>query len=279
MVNCPTSVIVSSYNQPNTLRLVLAGLAAQDDLDFELIIADDGSDADTVELVRAFSKTAPFKVEFVTQEHKGFRKAQILNAAIRRASGAQWIFLDGDCIPFRNFVRLHKECLKPNSFCAAGYARIRLADARLQTPEGVAAGEHERFMTWQRRMMFRWIDLCSAIHQFFGRKDRPKVKGGNFSVDRASALAVDGFDEAYDNLGQSDSDMRNRLRNNGCRGVSVWRKIFVSHLDHGLDPRRCEKAALRKKVDPELYAAGKRRVKAVRGLSSGAKEPGTTEKH
>ncbi len=268
MLGCRTSVIVSSFNQPNTLRLVLAGLAAQDDLDFELIIADDGSDLDTLELVRAFSKTAPFKVEFVTQEHKGFRKAQILNAAIRKSAGDQLIFIDGDCIPFLNFVRLHKRALRPGSFVAAGYARIRLEDARLQTPEGVAARAHERFMTRSRRMMFRWVDLCSAFYLLLNRKDRPKVKGGNFSVDRASLLAVDGFDEAYENLGQSDSDLRNRLRNYGCRGISVWGKIFVSHLDHQLDPRRCEKSVLRKKVDPELYRASKKRVKALKGLST-----------
>ena len=269
MLGCRTSVIVSSFNQPNTLRLALAGLAAQDDLDFELIIADDGSDEDTLELARSFSTGAPFKVEFVTQEHKGFRKPHILNAAIRKSSGDQLIFLDGDCIPFRNFVRLHKRRLRPNSFCAAGYARIRLDDARLQTPEGVAAGAHERFMTWPRRMMFRWIDLCSVFYRLFDRKDRPKAKGGNFSVDRASLLAVDGFDEAYENLGQSDSDLRNRLRNYGCRGISAWGRIFVSHVDHQLDPRRCEKSVLRKKVDPELYRAGKKRVRALKGLSAG----------
>lgn len=272
MENRPTSVIVASYNQPNTLRLVLAGLAAQDNLDFELIIADDGSDADTAELVRDFAAKAPFKVEFVTHEHDGFRKPHILNAAIRKSRGDQLIFLDGDCIPFRNFVRLHKKYLRPGSFCAAGYARIRLDDARRQTPAGVAAGEHERFMTWSRRMMFRLTDICSAVYQIFGRKDRPKVKGGNFSVDRASALAVDGFDEAYHNLGQSDSDMRNRLRNYGCCGISVWGKIFVSHLDHQLDPRRCEKSVLRRKGDPELYTASKKRTRALKGLS-GAQPP------
>ena len=40
------SVILSSYNQSNALRPALAGLRAQDDLDFELLIADDGSQAD-----------------------------------------------------------------------------------------------------------------------------------------------------------------------------------------------------------------------------------------
>ena len=35
------SVVLASYNQPNALRLSLAGFAAQDDLDFEMIVADE----------------------------------------------------------------------------------------------------------------------------------------------------------------------------------------------------------------------------------------------
>ena len=96
------SLIVSSYNQPNTLRPVLAGFAVQDDLDFEMIIADDGSDADTRGVAEEFASTAPFPVKFITQEHRAFGKARILNKAAAVSQGDQLIFCDGDCVPFHN---------------------------------------------------------------------------------------------------------------------------------------------------------------------------------
>ena len=45
------SVVVTTYNRPDALAAVLAGLAAQRDRDFEVIVADDGSRPDTAELV------------------------------------------------------------------------------------------------------------------------------------------------------------------------------------------------------------------------------------
>ena len=39
----PISVVVTTYNRSEALIAVLVGLAAQDDKDFELVIADDGS--------------------------------------------------------------------------------------------------------------------------------------------------------------------------------------------------------------------------------------------
>ena len=45
------SVIVSTYNRPEYLERVLRGYAAQTDSSFEIVIADDGSDSPTLELI------------------------------------------------------------------------------------------------------------------------------------------------------------------------------------------------------------------------------------
>ena len=42
-----TSIIISTYNKPEWLRKTLLGYAYQDDKDFELVIADDGSNEST----------------------------------------------------------------------------------------------------------------------------------------------------------------------------------------------------------------------------------------
>jgi len=41
------SVVLSMYDRPRDLALVLAGYALQDDPDFEIVVADDGSGLET----------------------------------------------------------------------------------------------------------------------------------------------------------------------------------------------------------------------------------------
>ena len=45
------SVIMSTYNSPVSLRKSMLGYVAQEDRDFELLIADDGSDGCTAEIL------------------------------------------------------------------------------------------------------------------------------------------------------------------------------------------------------------------------------------
>ena len=53
------SVIVATYNWPQALRLSLESLKTQTDRDFEVIIADDGSRADTRELITKIQADFP----------------------------------------------------------------------------------------------------------------------------------------------------------------------------------------------------------------------------
>src|SRR5262245_58396247 len=83
------SVIVTTYNSPEALRSVLYGLSNQTDGNFEVIVADDGSDERTAEVI----KTSRIRPVHVWHEHRGFRAAAIRNQAIRAAKGEYCIFL------------------------------------------------------------------------------------------------------------------------------------------------------------------------------------------
>ena len=123
------SVIVSSYDHPTALGLVLEGLRRQDLAGFELLIADDGSDHDTFELIDRF-RAAGLAIQVETQPDEGFRKAMAVNRAIRKASGEQLIFLDGDCVPFKDFIRRHADAYEPDGYAVGGYIWTDLATAR-----------------------------------------------------------------------------------------------------------------------------------------------------
>ena len=75
------SVIVTTYNRPDALRAVLAGLAAQLDRGFEVLVADDGSRDDTRQLVERTATGFPVRLAHVWQQDDGFRAGAARNRA------------------------------------------------------------------------------------------------------------------------------------------------------------------------------------------------------
>ena len=82
------SVILSTYNRPESLDLVLAGFYRQSVSDFEILVADDGSDDSTGAVVREYRQRGTLSIRHLWQEDRGFRKTRILNQAVREARSA-----------------------------------------------------------------------------------------------------------------------------------------------------------------------------------------------
>ena len=121
---CDASVIFSTYRQPEWLRKVLCGFAAQTRKDFEILVADDGSGAETAEVIRSTRASTRLTIDHVRQRDAGFRKCRILNKAIARARGAYLVFTDGDCIPHPEFVARHLALAEPGRFLSGGLLRL-----------------------------------------------------------------------------------------------------------------------------------------------------------
>mgnify|MGYP001601452736 CR=1 FL=1 len=67
MAKPAVSVLLSIYDQPNAFTFALLGYQRQTSGDFELVICDDGSDAETKAIVERFRKESPFPVKHVWQ--------------------------------------------------------------------------------------------------------------------------------------------------------------------------------------------------------------------
>jgi GT2 family glycosyltransferase len=257
-----TTVIVATYNQQRWLELVLAGLAAQTDPDFDVIVADDGSKPPASEVVDRLSSELPFPARVLWQEDEGFRKARLQNTAVGRTDSELLIFLDGDCIPFRNLVEIYRRYARSNEFMVGGVSYLSREITERITPEGVRAGEHERSVSGRETLRIWSVHLKNLWH--LGRKQtRPRLKGGNFAVGVELFRRVDGFDEVYLGYGKEDSDLRNRMRNAGARGQSLWPRARACHL---FWPRPF--GAGRVGPGPELYEEGRHLVRARIGLST-----------
>lgn len=240
------SVVVTTYNRPDALRAVLAGLAAQHDRDFEVVVADDGSRDDTRALVEAIARTAPVAVRHVWQEDDGFRAAAARNRATAQARGDYIVFLDGDCVPRPSFIARHRS-LAERRWMVAGN-RVLLTDDFTRSVLQQQAPIH----TWtdaqwrdarQRGDINRTLPLAhlplGPLRKLAARRWQ-RVRTCNLGVWRNDLVAVNGFDESFQGWGYEDSDLAVRLINAGVGRKEGAYATGVLHLWHRENDRRAE---------------------------------------
>jgi glycosyltransferase involved in cell wall biosynthesis len=238
------TVVVSTYNRPRSLALVLAGFARQTHGDFEIIIADDGSGEETAHVIREFKTRAPMPVRHLWQEDRGFRKTMILNRAVLESDSDYLIFCDGDCLPHRNFVAGHLETREEGRFLFGHAVFLGPDSTEALQLEDVDSGKFEiwRWNTIRRglrgddRRSYNGIFLGTgwfsrAVGLWFDRNGR-RARGRNISMSRADLLAVNGWNQDYERPGREDDDLVLRLHRLGRRGKSVRFRAVLYHLYH-----------------------------------------------
>ena len=231
-VKIRASVILATYDQPKLLDLALAGYSNQSTRDFELVIADDGSGPETRAVIQSHVRRLPVEVRHVWQPHRGFWKAAAVNRGVLESRGEQLVFSDGDCVPSRTFVAEHLEAARERSFIVGGHVRLSEAESRRVTRDRIASGELESKVSFADRARLWWTHVKSLGYIAARRPHKPRLLGLNFSVDRESFFAVNGFDLTYRNSAKDDSDLRNRLLLAGVRPISLWHRARVVHLWH-----------------------------------------------
>lgn len=235
------AVVVTTYNRPDALAAVLEGYLAQSDPDFELVIADDGSDERTAAVVQRYSARRPLK--HVWQEDRGFRAAAARNRAVAATSADYVVFTDGDCVPAPGFVAAHKRLAERGWFLAGN--RILLSE-RL-TKRALAEGLPLHSWDWKRWLaerssgdVNRLLPLLRLPDGAFRRAQPRRWEGAktcNLSVWRESLVRVNGLDEAYEGWGLEDSDLVIRLLHAGERHKNARFATPLFHLWHAEQPR------------------------------------------
>jgi glycosyltransferase involved in cell wall biosynthesis len=233
------TIILTTYNWPEALRLSLLSLEAQTNKNFEVVIADDGSRYITRELIDEHRKILTFNIFHVWQEDKGFRKSKILNQAIQRACGDYLIFLDGDCIVQPDFVDQHIKLAEVGVLVTGG--RILLG-AKLTAQ--LCESKSWVFSNWVRksflyrltRQMNKLLPLFIKLPDFKARiyKDFKwsRIKGCNMAAWRQDIMKINGFDESLEGWGHEDADFVFRLHSNGVKRKSGSWATEVLHLWH-----------------------------------------------
>ncbi len=230
------SVIVTTYNNVRSLQLVLTALERQTFLNFELLVADDGSGPETAAFIASFAARAPFPVRHVWHPDQGFRKCTICNKAILEAGGDYLIFFDGDCIPGRNCVDIHLRTAQPGRYLTGGKIPIWAPLASRLTAEAIRDGIFDSIGFWWLGVGKRRRLLLSRLPVLRDMMDRrvprpPAWRGENSSVFAADLRRVGGFDERF-TYGYEDADFGHRLQAAGVQPRSLRYTVPVFHLEH-----------------------------------------------
>ena len=240
------AIIISFYNRIDYLKLVLAGFERQSCKDFEVIIADDGSNPSHLNELEKVLNISPLEITHLWQEDKGFRKNKMLNTALTSTAAEYIIFIDGDCVPHNNFVEEHLKNMERNVCLTGRRVNLSLKVTSLLTPDNIRRGYLEKYFVKllvdgifgksfdvEKGFYFKSISL----RKFFNKKKRGLL-GCNFSILKDDLLSINGFDERYEapSIGE-DSDVQFRLELNNVKIKSLNNIAVQYHLYHKIQPR------------------------------------------
>ena len=227
------SIVVPTFNRSNILDVTLACLVNQQtNYPFEVIVADDGSKENIVEVVRKYE--AKLDIKYVRQKDYGYQLCAVRNLGLRTAKYEFVSILDCDMAPNKKWVESYMRLLIENDDIALIGPRkyvdtsmhtgdTFLNDASLiETLPEVAtnnsvAGKTENTISVDWRLEhFAKTDnlrLCDTPFRFFS--------GGNVAFAKKWLEKAGWFDEEFTHWGGEDNEFGYRLYRAGCFFRSV----------------------------------------------------------
>ena len=245
------SLIITTYNQPARLALVLDSVRRLSLSPNEVLVADDGSTDETKELVNAFQTDFPCPLRHIWHEDKGFRLAQIRNKAIKSAQNEYIIIIDGDMILHKDFIKGHLNFAKKGVFLQGSrvilnqtysenllknYENSRKNGENLKTQRIKFFSLKALNIGFLARLIYKGSLLDSAV---FEKCELIRgVRGCNMSFFKDECEAVNGFNEAFEGWGREDSEFVARFLFKG----GMFRRLkfagIAYHIWHSENSRK-----------------------------------------
>ncbi|WP_416190524.1 glycosyltransferase family 2 protein [Neisseria sp. CCUG17229] len=231
--NLKVSLIITTYNRPDALEMVLYSAINQTKLPLEILVADDGSREETYDVIKHFSSISPVTVKHIWQQDDGFRLAQSRNRAIAASKGDYLIIVDGDMVLEKNFIFDHVQIARKNRFIQG--SRVLLTESYtkeiLQSPSMLPRLSCFHKAVVKRLSAVRFPLLSKIIGNQSSRKFKG-IKGCNMGFFREDALAVNGFNNQFVGWGREDSEFVARCYHNGMKRHNLKFAGIAYHLWH-----------------------------------------------
>lgn len=224
------SLLVSTYNWPRALELVLDSVRSQRVLPREVVIADDGSREETRRLIERLTPRFPVPLVHVWHEDTGFRLAAIRNKGIAATRGDYIVQIDGDILLHPAFIAAHAAFARDDSWVQGSRALLnsactaRLLDGTQREVSCLNAGIQHR----QNAFYVPWLSRFIR-----GPRDGlQRVRGAHMAFWRHDLVRVNGYDERIEGWGREDSELATRLINAGVHRRNLKFAAVAYHLCH-----------------------------------------------
>ncbi|MBM3088328.1 glycosyltransferase [Campylobacter coli] len=230
------ALIITTYNQPKRLALVLDSVKNLDPLPNEVLIADDGSKEDTAKLIQEYQKNFPCVLKHIWQEDKGFRLSKSRNGAIKNSLSEYIIVIDGDMILEKNFIKEHLEFAQRRLFLQG--SRVILNE---KESEEILNKDDYRIVFNKKDFKSSKNSFLAKILYIFSKKDEKifkkttlikGIRGCNMSFFKADFDELDGFNENFIGWGREDSEFVARFLFNKGIFRRLKFKAIAYHIYH-----------------------------------------------
>ena len=237
------TIIISVYKDTDSLDIILESLSNQTILPNEVLVSEDGNSQEMNDYVKiAKEKFSKLDITHLFQEDIGWRKNIALNRAIMASKNEYLIFIDGDCVPYEDFIENH---------VMQAEKRIVLAGKRVELGANITKAIREKRLSTSKLTNNYWLYLISLLKDktrhledmlhishksFLAPLIKRKVRyiiGCNWSAFKEDILKINGFDETYvlPSVGE-DIDLGWRFRGLGIELKSCKHNANLIHLYH-----------------------------------------------
>jgi cellulose synthase/poly-beta-1,6-N-acetylglucosamine synthase-like glycosyltransferase len=228
-----TTVIISYYKAIDNLKLILMALNRQSNMNFEVILSEDDYDENTTKFFLYRKDLYNFPITHVCQkEDKGFRKNEMLNKSIIQAKTGKLIFIDGDCIPHKHFIKNYINSFKE------GY----IFEGRAVMLDNYITDYLKNKQSLKKLDFFSLFfsnsnkikdGIYFPLFPLSNKKQGRGLVGRNWGIYKKHLIEINGFDMDYIHAGVGeDVDIEWRLKANGIKSKSMKNKSIVYHLFH-----------------------------------------------
>ncbi|MCF8108196.1 MAG: glycosyltransferase [Desulfohalobiaceae bacterium] len=226
------AVIINTAQRPQYLHRSLTALYRQTHRDFQVLVADDGSTQETLQVVQTHQDKAPFSVSHVWQPKAGHRRTEILNKAVGSTSAEYIIFTDCDSLVPSWFVQGHLRKAGLHKMLCGGRIKLTREQTESLSLAAIQSGAFESLATRRQRRKLFLNHFKNVVYLLIRKKRRPHNLGLNMSLYKSDLELVNGYDNLFQGWGNEDGDLRERLKKVGVWPRSICHEVFVFHQWH-----------------------------------------------
>ena len=252
------SLIIAVYKNIPALDLILRGLEEQSFRDFEVLIAEDNDGFEMKNFITTVQERHFFTIKHISQPDKGFQKDKALNKAVALSATDYLVFIDGDCMLHKHFLKVHFENRQEGS--ALFGRRVMLSPKMTKRLYDVTRTNSPCYLTYYELFITHCKRMDCALYLPFlpsPIQTTTGIWGCNWSIPKKHLIAVNGFDEDYIKPGfGEDTDIEWRLFQYGIKLKKIKYKAIQYHLHHKenyADTLENEKLMLKKRIEGKVF--------------------------